>query len=139
MRQLIAREKEASDPWDLKLVSGGLLDIEFIAQFLTLAHAHAHAELADVSTRATIAKAGALELISAQDAATLADAHRLYTDATQIMRLTVAGSFEPAEAASGVKRRIAAAANLPHFEALASAIKDARAAVRSVYARIVGG
>ena len=25
------------DPWDLKLVSGGLIDIEFVAQYLTLA------------------------------------------------------------------------------------------------------
>ena len=37
MRALVAREKGDADPWDLKLVSGGLLDIEFLAQFLVLA------------------------------------------------------------------------------------------------------
>ena len=37
MRKLIASEKGDKDPWDLKLVSGGLIDIEFVAQYLMLA------------------------------------------------------------------------------------------------------
>ena len=57
MRDLIAREKGDQDPWDLKLVSGGLIDIEFVAQFLTLAEARRFPALLDVSTRATIAAA----------------------------------------------------------------------------------
>ena len=92
----------------------------------------------DVSTRATLAKAGELGLISSADAASLVDAHRLYTDATQIMRLTVAGPFDAAQAASGVKRRIASAAALPSFEMLAAAVKEARANVRGIYARVLG-
>ena len=95
---------------------GGLIDIEFVAQFLTLAHAHDHPGLLGPSTRAVIAKASARGLIAPDDAAALADAHRLYTDATEIMRLAVAGPFDPAKAARGVKRRIAAAAALPDFE-----------------------
>ena len=138
MRALIGREKGDSDPWDLKLVAGGLLDIEFIAQFLILAHARERPELIDVSTRAVITKAGELRLLAPEDAAVLADAHRLYTDATQIMRLTVAGPFDPAKAASGVKRRIAEAAALPDFEALAASIKEARGLVRLAYRRLLG-
>ncbi len=139
MRALIARERSSNDAWDLKLVDGGLLDVEFIAQYLILAHAGAHPELCDVSTRAAIAKAGDLGLLSAEDRARLVDAHRLYTDATQIMRLTVSGAFDSATAASGVKRRIAAAANLPNFESLAAAIDEARAGVREIFARLIGG
>jgi glutamate-ammonia-ligase adenylyltransferase len=138
MRKLIAQEKGESDPWDLKLVRGGLMDIEFIAQFVILAHARERPELLDVSTRATVAKGGELGLLAPEDSAILADAHRLYTDATQIMRLTVAGPFDPAKAASGVKRRIADAAALPDFEALAASIKEARALVRLAYRRVLG-
>ncbi len=139
MRKLIASEKGDRDPWDLKLVSGGLIDIEFVAQYLVLAHARDHPRLLDVSTRAVIAAAGASGLIAADDAATLADAHRLYTDATQIMRLAVAGPFDPAKAAAGVKRRIAAAAALPDFESLQGAVREAREKVRHVYAIVLGG
>jgi glutamate-ammonia-ligase adenylyltransferase len=138
MRKLVASEKGDRDPWDLKLVSGGLMDIEFVAQYLVLAHASRHAELLDTSTRAVLVKAGALGLLTTTEADALIDAHRLYTDATQIMRLAVAGPFDPAKAASGVRRRIAAAAALPDFEALRGAVAEARDAVRGVYARVLG-
>ena len=139
MRKLIASEKGDQDPWDLKLVSGGLIDVEFVAQCLTLVHARAHPALIGLSTRATIAEAGALGLIGADDAAALVDAHRLFTDATQLMRLVVADRFDPAKAARGVKRRIAAAAALPDFDALQGAIGEAREGVRRAYARVLGG
>ena len=71
MRALIAKEKGDADPWDLKLVSGGLLDIEFIAQFLVLAWAHDRPGIRDVSTRAVIAKAGAEGLLSPAQAEAL--------------------------------------------------------------------
>jgi glutamine synthetase adenylyltransferase len=38
MRQAIATEKGEAT-WDLKYVAGGLVDIEFIAQYLQLVHA----------------------------------------------------------------------------------------------------
>jgi len=92
------RARRARPTLGSEAVSGGLIDIEFAAQYFILAHAHAWPELLDVSTRATLAKAGELGLISSADAASLVDAHRLYTDATQIMRLTVAGPFDAAQA-----------------------------------------
>ncbi len=139
MRELVAANKGDQDPWDLKLVSGGLMDIEFIAQYLVLAHASRHAELIGASTRAVIAAAGARGLLAPSDADTLAAAHRLYTDATQITRLAVAGPFEPDQATRGVKRRIAAAAALPDFESLRGAIAATRDAVREVYERALDG
>ena len=138
MRALIAKEKGDADPWDLKLVSGGLLDIEFIAQFLVLASAHDRPGICDVSTRAVIAHAGAEGLLSLAQSETLTDAHRLFTDTTQIMRLAVDGPFDPALAADGVKRRIAAAAALPDFDALAGAIAEAREKVREVFREVLG-
>ncbi|HEY1943620.1 MAG TPA: bifunctional [glutamine synthetase] adenylyltransferase/[glutamine synthetase]-adenylyl-L-tyrosine phosphorylase [Roseiarcus sp.] len=138
MRDLVAAEKGDQDPWDLKLVSGGLIDIEFVAQYLVLTHALRHPELIGGSTRAVIALAGSLGLLTPADAETLADAHRLYTDATQIMRLAVAGPFDPEKATQGVRRRIAAAAALPNFEALHGAIAETREAVRQVYERVLG-
>jgi len=63
---------------DLKLVSGGLLDIEFVAQFLMLAHGRAHPEILDVSTRTAIAACGRAGLLSSEDTASLTEAHHLY-------------------------------------------------------------
>ena len=139
MRALIASEKGDKDLWDLKLVAGGLIDIEFVAQYLTLAHAHARRDILDVSTRKVIEKAGLAGLISPGDAETLIDAHRLYGDATQFMRLAISGPFDPAKAASAVKRRIAAATGHPDFEAFVAALAEARARVHKAFGAIVKG
>jgi glutamate-ammonia-ligase adenylyltransferase len=137
MRALVAREKGDHDPWDLKLVRGGLMDIEFVAQCLSLAFAHARPEILDVSTRKAIDKAGLAGLVEASHVETLVEAHRLYTDATQFMRLAIAGPFDPKTAAAGVKRRIAAASGFPDFEAFVAALDESRKKVREAYEAIV--
>ena len=139
MRALIAKEKGDRDPWDLKLVRGGLMDVEFVAQYLTLAFAHDRPEILDVSTRRAIDKAGRAGLCPSRHVETLIEAHRLYTDATQFMRLAVAGPFDPKTAAAGVKRRIAVAAGFPDFEAFAAALDEARKRVREAYEAVVRG
>jgi [glutamine synthetase] adenylyltransferase / [glutamine synthetase]-adenylyl-L-tyrosine phosphorylase len=137
MRALIAREKGDKDVWDLKLVAGGLIDIEFVAQYLSLAYGHERSAVPDVSTRKTLEKAGAAGLITADHAQALIEAHRLYTDATQLMRLSTSGPFDPAKAAAGVKRRIAAAAGFPDFDAFTAALSESRKRVRAAFEAIV--
>jgi glutamate-ammonia-ligase adenylyltransferase len=137
MRALIAHEKGDRDPWDLKLVRGGLIDIEFVAQVLSLAFADAKPEILDVSTRRAIDKAGRAGLLSSAHVETLVEAHRLYTEATQFMRLALTGPFDPKTAASGVKRRIAASTGFPDFEALVAALDEARRHVREAFEAVV--
>ena len=50
MRRAIALEKGENDIWDLKYAAGGLVDIDFIAQYLQLVHAANRPEILDVST-----------------------------------------------------------------------------------------
>ena len=76
-------------------------------------------------------------MITADEAETLIDAHRLYTDATQFMRLAISGPFDPAKAAAGVKRRIAAATGFPDFDAFTAALDEARKRVRAAFEAIV--
>jgi [glutamine synthetase] adenylyltransferase / [glutamine synthetase]-adenylyl-L-tyrosine phosphorylase len=137
MRGLIAKEKGDSDVWDLKLVAGGMIDIEFIAQYLQLAFTRQHPAILDVSTRKVVEGAGRAGLITPEQTEILVDAHRLYTDATQFMRLSTSGLFDPAKAAAGVKRRIAAAVGFPDFEAFAAALGEARTRVRAAFEAIL--
>jgi [glutamine synthetase] adenylyltransferase / [glutamine synthetase]-adenylyl-L-tyrosine phosphorylase len=138
MRKLIAAGKGDRDVWDLKLVAGGLIDIEFIAQYLELAFAHERPAILDTSTRRALEKAQAAGLIAAEEAEILVDSHRLYTGATQFLRLSTSSPFDPAKAAAGVKRRIAAATGFPDFEAFTAALDEARKRVKAAFAAIVG-
>jgi hypothetical protein len=53
------------------------------------------------------------------------------------MRLATSGSFDPAKAAAGVKRRIAAATGFPDFEAFTAALGEARTRVRAALGAII--
>ncbi len=95
MRALIAKEKGDKGAFDLKLAPGGLIDLEFLAQFLILAHADRHPELAQPETRETLRAATRAGLISAGEGEVLAEAHRLMTAVTQALRLTLPDDAAP--------------------------------------------
>ncbi len=52
MRRAIAQEKGEHEIWDLKYAAGGIVDIDFIAQYLQLVHAAEKPDILDVSTLA---------------------------------------------------------------------------------------
>ncbi len=139
MRALIAKEKADKGAFDLKLAPGGLIDVEFVSQFLILAHAADHPELLSVEPRAALAAAARAGLLSASDAQILIEAHRLMTTVTQVLRLTLPDDSAPDQAAAGVKRRIAAAAGAPDFERLVVELAAARARVRPIFTRTLAG
>ena len=63
--------------FNLKHDSGGLVDVEFIVQFLVLGHAHAHPRLtANLGNIALLAEASELDLIDRALAGAAADAYR---------------------------------------------------------------
>ncbi|WPP04884.1 bifunctional [glutamine synthetase] adenylyltransferase/[glutamine synthetase]-adenylyl-L-tyrosine phosphorylase [Methylocella tundrae] len=137
MRKLIASVKGDKDPWDLKLASGGLIDIEFLAQYLLLRHAHAHPSLISVSTSAVLETAAELRLIEREDARTLLDALRLMTNVTQMLRLTLDPGADPRLASEAVQRRLANAAELPSISALESDLVEARSKVRAIFRQVL--
>jgi glutamate-ammonia-ligase adenylyltransferase len=137
MRALIAREKGEAESWNLKLAAGGVIDVEFIAQYLVLAHGEIAAlRLGD--TRAILRAAGAAGLLDAETSACLIEALALYRNVTQWLRLALDESADPRLAAEGVKRRIANAAGLPDFAGLERELADRRAQVRRIFGGLLG-
>ena len=76
--EAIAKEKGDSARWDLKYVAGGLIDIEFIAQYLQLIHAQRLPDILDTSTARVLDKARALNVLAVEDAEILRPAVQLY-------------------------------------------------------------
>jgi glutamate-ammonia-ligase adenylyltransferase len=138
MRAAIAAEKGDADPWDLKNAAGGLVDIEFIAQYLQLIHAAEMPEILDPSTARVLDKAAKFGVLAAQDAAILRPAVRLFHDLTQILRLCLPAKFDPAAASAGVLSLLARAADLPDFAALHGHVVETQRQVRECFVRILG-
>jgi [glutamine synthetase] adenylyltransferase / [glutamine synthetase]-adenylyl-L-tyrosine phosphorylase len=139
MRRAIAAEKGDSDVWDLKNVSGGLVDLEFAAQYLQLIHAAAHPEVLDTSTLAALEKASRLGVLSAEDAEVLRPAARLYHNLTQVLRLCVSGPFDPRAAGAELLGLLARNADVPDFATLEAHLAETREQVRASFLRVVGG
>jgi len=137
MRDLIAKEKGTGNVWDLKQVRGGLVDLEFIAQYLQLVHAPAHPEVLDQNTLAVFQKLGAAGLLSAADAETLKAACRLLHDLGHVLRLCLDTAFVPETAPLGLKKLLAHAGHMPTFEALEPHLAETLGKVHELFERLI--
>jgi glutamate-ammonia-ligase adenylyltransferase len=137
MRARIAKEKGTSDPWELKQVRGGLVDLEFIALHLQLVHAAANPGDLDQNTVLALERlrdAGALPAAAAE---TLLPAARLINNLTQILRLCVEGPFDPVKAPDDLKALLARAGEAPEFARLHADLLAQEAAVGSLFDDLV--
>jgi glutamate-ammonia-ligase adenylyltransferase len=139
MRKAVAMERGDSARWDIKDVAGGLVDIEFTAQYLQLIHAAAHPGILDTNTLHALEKVAAASLLGPDDAELLIGATRLYQSLTQMLRLCVAGPFDPARASVGLLQLLASAADLPDFRTLEQHLADTHRRVRVCCERILNG
>jgi len=86
--QLLAGHPNPSDLFDLKHDRGGMIDIEFIVQYLVLGHAHRHPELTRNAGNIALLKIAAqIGLIPVESAEAVADAYRDYRRRQHWLRL----------------------------------------------------
>src|SRR6202041_3585761 len=132
MRRAVALEKGEGDIWDLKYAAGGIVDIDFIAQYLQLAHAAATPGILDVNTLQVLDNAARLGVLPQSSAEILRSAARLYHDLTQILRLCVSEKFNPETSGEDLLRILARAGDAPDFSALEARVKETQTEVRRV-------
>jgi [glutamine synthetase] adenylyltransferase / [glutamine synthetase]-adenylyl-L-tyrosine phosphorylase len=139
MRRAIALEKGENDVWDLKYAAGGMVDIDFIAQYLQLVHAADKPTILDVSTLHVLDNAARLGVLPQSSAEILRAATRLYHDLTQILRLCVTERFRPETAGEDLLRVMARAGDAPDFSSLQARVKETETEVRRVFRQLVEG
>ena len=137
MRRAIALEKGEDDLWDLKHVAGGLVDIDFIAQYLQLAHAADKPDISDVNTLHVLDNAARLGVLPAASVEILRSAALLYHDLTQILRLCVSDRFDPETAGEDLLQIMARAGDAPDFSSLEARVRETQIEVRRVYHAVV--
>ena len=139
MRRAVALEKGDKDVWDLKYAAGGMVDIDFIAQYLQLVHAADKPDILDVSTLHVLDNAARLGVLPQSFAEILRAAAHLYHDLTQILRLCVTDRFKPETAGDDLLRVMARAGDAPDFSSLEARVKETQSEVRRVFRNLVEG
>jgi glutamate-ammonia-ligase adenylyltransferase len=137
MRTKIADDKGSAGIWDLKQARGGLIDLEFIAQFLQLVSAAEHSGVLDQNTELALTKLSAAGVLSPGDAEILVPAARLYHTLTQVLRLCLDKPFDADDAPRALKDLLARASDMPDFATLEASLKDTLATVREAFERIL--
>ncbi|PYM67579.1 MAG: bifunctional [glutamate--ammonia ligase]-adenylyl-L-tyrosine phosphorylase/[glutamate--ammonia-ligase] adenylyltransferase [Candidatus Rokuibacteriota bacterium] len=122
----------------LKFGRGGLIDIEFLAQVLQLAHGARHRGLRIPSTRGALECLGALGLLPADRARALREAYDFERGLLRSLRLAQARPPDCLPQTGQVLARLARDAGLPSGRALVRRHREVAEFVRGEYARVVG-
>jgi len=135
MRDLIYQEKPPADDWDFKLKPGGIVDLEFIAQFAVLANK------VDRKPRPL----GTEEILSALDpsfadpalADNLVSAHRLYTNLSQTIRLCLGSDAKREEFIPGMIDLLCRAADMPDIKRVEHHLAELAVDVRTSFEKLL--
>ncbi len=137
MRERIAGEHEAGSLWQVKYLRGGLVDLEFLAQYLQLRHGAAHPKVLDRSSQGAFAKLAEAGLIGASLAGRLIEATQLMRQVQGYLRLTTSGDLDGEAAPEGLRAALAEAAGAPDFAALTDTLITTAQVAHEAFVEII--
>ena len=111
MRLRVFKEHGSDDPWNLKHARGGLVEAEFLAQFLQLHHAADYPEILTPETIGVFERAAGQSIRSA-DARLLIRAVCLYRRLQALLRLSLDKAIDPKTAPKGLIEALVRAASI---------------------------
>jgi glutamate-ammonia-ligase adenylyltransferase len=136
MRDLMTEERPASGFWDLKLSPGGLVDIEFAAQHLQLAHADAGGPLRQNTGEALrafvvsrLAPPGPIESLHA--------AWVMQQSLSQLLKVALDDRDDPDKEPKAFRALLARAGGARDFRALKTQLAAARTAAHQAFQDLV--
>jgi glutamate-ammonia-ligase adenylyltransferase len=138
MRQLMEDERPGKGDWDLKLTPGGLVDIEFAAQFLQLVHAAGGGPLAQ-NTGEALAALGRAKLGDPAALSALEAAWRLEQDLSQLLKVALEDGHDPDTEPKAFRTLLARAGGVRAFRSLKTKLAKAKLEARGAFEVVVRG
>ena len=137
MRQRMAKEHPETSPWKVKHRPGGMVDIEFIAQYLQLLHAPRTPDVLAANTTDALGRLAEAGAIDRADADRLIEAMALWRRLQGFLRVTTGGDFDPKTASEGVRNALVKAGGAPDLDALTAKVDATAGWVRDFYRRLI--
>ena len=129
MRALMDEERPGRDVFDVKLAEGGLVDLEFMAQFALL--------VGDVPPDMHTAPIPDV-LAALEGGEALAEGYRAMTGVLQLTKLCLEGAFDADEAPRGLVERLLAETGQPDMARLEAWLGETQREVRGRFRAMVG-
>jgi glutamate-ammonia-ligase adenylyltransferase len=137
MRHRHADEHPAGSLWQIKYLRGGLVDCEFICQYLQLRYAHDNPDILDTGTVAAYNKLAAAGFLELDIADHLIEATRLWQRLQGLLRITIENESVPEQFPAPLRATLAAAAGVADFAALKVKAQDTADRVFGYYNRLI--
>lgn len=138
MRVRIAETHRTPGFWDVKHRRGGLIDVEFVAQFLQLREASTRPDLLDPNTMAALEKLARAGILRVDAAGDLISALRLWHSVQQLLKLTTTEpTVDEGESSPAFLALLARAGGAVDFTALKRDMDDKARRAFARYCEIV--
>ncbi len=139
MRARIERDRKSCGDWDIKNRRGGLIDIEFIAQYLQLRHGTENPAVLSPNTTEALQRLSDSGFLDRAVASTLIDAMRLWRNLQGVLRLSVGDDFDEAVASEDTRAMLARGCAMESFDELNRTVSDQTDRCRDIFRKIVEG
>ncbi|MCP4394731.1 MAG: bifunctional [glutamine synthetase] adenylyltransferase/[glutamine synthetase]-adenylyl-L-tyrosine phosphorylase [Alphaproteobacteria bacterium] len=140
MRSKMKKEHKPYSVWDVKKIDGGMIDIEFIIQYLQLAATDLGANTNDQhifaqNTQDALTKLAEAKLINEKDAAELQSAHAFFLSLQSIIRQTIGNNFKIKLISKGLKQKISLATGYTNTEEALKKLENHTKNVQEIYSK----
>ncbi|NVK19081.1 MAG: bifunctional [glutamine synthetase] adenylyltransferase/[glutamine synthetase]-adenylyl-L-tyrosine phosphorylase [Methylocystaceae bacterium] len=140
MRKRMDKEHHTDVVWEIKQYRGGIVDIDFIAQYLQLKFGNIHPEILQNNTVDVLTKARDMQVLEENTANDLINAIELWNIIQGYLRLTVAAELKKedgGELPDALKQDLVQATGEPTFDMLCERMKNAARQVMKHYQTLI--
>jgi glutamate-ammonia-ligase adenylyltransferase len=137
MRAMIDQEKGTGDLWHTKIHKGGLIDAEFIAQFLQIVHASRNPEVLSPNTAQALGNLIEAGILRPADGEALLQAVALYQGIAHILQLCTEGGFDPKAAPKDLIGLLLQTTGEPDIARLEARLREAYASTARLFDALV--
>ncbi len=137
MRARIEKEHRTKLLWRVKHRRGGIVDLEFIAQYLQLRHAADNPDVLSTNTGQALRNLANAGCLDPGDAQSLIEAAQFWAGLQAMLRLTSGEDFDDASASQGLRAVLARAAGAEDFEDLKRQIVQTSEAVHASFRSLI--
>jgi glutamate-ammonia-ligase adenylyltransferase len=139
MRERIAKQFTTRNPWALKHIRGGMVDLDFIAQYLILRYGYEYPELWHRAARGVFEHAQTNGILPTEITTPLIDAKKFLSDLMSLLRLSATGGAITDDAPVGLKNLLVEGMRAENFDSLKEQVLRLESHTSRIYERMAQG
>ena len=138
MRQKLEGQFSSDNIWNIKFTRGGLVDLEFLCQYLMLKEGNLHPELFEPEISKTIEKLNRAGFLSKPESETLETGHLLQQKIQSLLRLCVGAPPKNSSAFPvGLQQVLFKACGIKNMESLEDKLEQSQRAIYKLYQKFI--